>query len=280
MFNITTYNTNDYCFIYTVWLAIPGFYQHVLLVITTVILALAFTLAEGWTSGSSTVAFVPSCTYTRCSHGASEWHLPLKSSSDAKLVVMHWYHLCAIPTHWSQELNAGLSNIMPVETSLLYRSPYMLDQCVLVRLNATYIQLWKGGALHPLIYMNMTKHSRRCIWTDSTMKNPGSCVRATCPKVRSGMLVHAVYALFLPHPSKCDVVPHSRSGYSITAYRPCQPWTYMCCWKRTVSMCSPHCSRSRYSSHALCLENYQIADFCELLPCCWCVRTFKIFSSG
>jgi len=47
MFNIATYYTNDYCFIYTVWLAIPGFYQHVLLVITTVILALAFTLAEG-----------------------------------------------------------------------------------------------------------------------------------------------------------------------------------------------------------------------------------------
>ena len=32
------------------------------------------------------------------------------------------------------------------------------------------------------------------------------------------------------------------------------PHKRVCCWKRTASFCSPHCSRSRYSSHALWLE--------------------------
>ena len=44
------------------------FYQQVLLVITAAIKERAFTIAEGCTSGSSTVAFVPSCIYARCSH--------------------------------------------------------------------------------------------------------------------------------------------------------------------------------------------------------------------
>ena len=26
-----------------------------------------------------------------------------------------------------------------------------------------------------------------------------------------------------------------RSGYLIVAFRPCQPWKYVCCWKRTAS---------------------------------------------
>ena len=63
------------------------------------------------------------CTFmhmTRCSHGAREWHMRLKSCSEStKAAVMHWYHLCASPTDRSQVLNNGLSNLLPVETSLL-----------------------------------------------------------------------------------------------------------------------------------------------------------------
>ena len=41
----------------------------------------AFTIAECCTSGTSTVAFVPSCTCPRCSHGARVWYMSLKSCS-------------------------------------------------------------------------------------------------------------------------------------------------------------------------------------------------------
>ena len=46
----------------------------------------------------------------------------------------------------------------------------------------------------------------------------------------------------------------SRSRYSIAVLRPCQPWKCGCCWKRTASFCSPHCSRICYS--VLWLEYY------------------------
>jgi len=66
----------------------------VLLVITTVNKAPAFTIAEGWTSGTSTMQ--PRC--ERMSHATEEL---------TKAVFMHWYHLSASPAHWSHELNAG-----------------------------------------------------------------------------------------------------------------------------------------------------------------------------
>ena len=47
----------------------------------------------------------------------------------------------------------------------------------------------------------------------------------------------------------------SRSGYSIAAFRPWQPWKCVGRWKRTAFF-SPHCSRSRYSS--LWLEYYHL----------------------
>jgi len=49
------------------------------LVVTTVNKVLAFTIEDGCTLGTDTVAFVPSCTCLWCSHTAREWHMPLKS---------------------------------------------------------------------------------------------------------------------------------------------------------------------------------------------------------
>ena len=150
--------------------------------------------------------------------------------------------------------------------------------------------------------------------------------------MRSGMLVDAVYAVCLPHPSNCYVVPHlvkmcerrsvngltgkylsiwyglvCRGGFyrcptralttvrtlcvicrsirlwMVAMLRWCEVTMFVgehglevdtqyqcsahtsivheCCWKRTTSICSPHCSRSRYSSHALC-GSTTIADSC------------------
>ena len=165
-------------------------------------------MSQGCTSGSSRVAFVPSCTcpvQPRCKRmaNATEELLRVGQSGCHALVSS-----CTSPTHWSQELNAGLSNLLSVDTSMLQRSLYMLEQCGLVRLNATSIQLWTVDVLYLLqwhLLHYMTPHSRRCICRYSTMKKPGSCVRATYPWMRSGMRVHVVYV-----PSKqlwCRVSP-------------------------------------------------------------------------
>ena len=41
---------------------------------------------------------------------------------------------------------------------------------------------------------------------DLSVKRSGSCVRATSVSVRSGKLVQAAQAVFLPHPRICEVV--------------------------------------------------------------------------
>jgi hypothetical protein len=49
-----------------------------------------------------------------------------------------------------------------------------------------------------LLYIRTTKRSIRCMCTESMLKRVGSSVRATNVSVRSGKLVLAAQAVFVP----------------------------------------------------------------------------------
>ena len=97
------------------------------------------TMTYGCTLGTSMVAFVPS--YTCPNAGTvrenDTCHRRVALSPTKWLTCTGTMFVPALLT----EVNAGLSNILPVETCLLYRSLSMLEQCGLVSLNAICIQL-------------------------------------------------------------------------------------------------------------------------------------------